>query len=124
MLSVLLEGVLSAAPVSRTSSKGTTFATANLRAAGEDGQTCWCSLIAFNADAVAALLALRAGDAAAIAGSAALSHWETGSGEHRVGLRVTVQRLLSVFDAGQRRKRSAAADDERAARDDAQKDRP
>ena len=113
MLSVLLEGTLTAAPVSRTSSKGSTFATAQVRAAGEDGETVWCSCIAFNADAVEALLALRTGDAAAIAGGAALSHWETSAGEHRVGLRVTVQRVLTVYDAGQRRKRATVTADER-----------
>lgn len=109
MLSVLIEGTLNAAAVSRVSSKGSTFATAQVRAAGEDGATVWCSCIAFNADAVAALLALHAGDAVAIAGHAALSHWESGSGEHRVGLRVTAQRVLSVYDAGQRRKKATAA---------------
>ena len=111
MLSVLLEGTLSSAPVSRVSSKGSTFATVQMRAAGEDGEAVWCSCIAFSIDAVEALLALHAGDAAAIAGHAALNHWETSTGEHRVGLRVTVQRVLSVYDAGQRRKRSTVAAD-------------
>jgi len=114
MLSVLLEGTLTAAPVRRMSSKNTPFATATLRAAGEDGETVWCSLIAFNADAVEALLALRAGDAVAVAGQAALNHYQTSSGEHRVSLRVTVTRTLTTYDAGQRRKRAAVAADERA----------
>ena len=113
MLSVLLEGVLTAAPVRRMSSKNTPFATVQMRAAGEDGEAIWCSCIAFAADAVEALLALHAGDAAAIAGHAALNHWETSTGEHRVGLRITVQRVLSIFDAGQRRKRSTAPAAER-----------
>jgi len=113
MLSILLEGTLTSAPVSRISGKGTPFATVQMRAAGEDGETVWCSCIAFSDTAVDALLALHAGDAVAVAGQASLNHWETSSGEHRVGLRVTVQRVLSVFDAGQRRKRAAAAADER-----------
>jgi single-stranded DNA-binding protein len=113
MLSILLEGVLAAAPVRRMSSKNTPFATAQMRAAGEDGETVWCSLIAFSDTAVDALLALHAGDAVAIAGHASLNHWESSTGEHRVGLRVTVQRVLTVFDAGQRRKRAAVAADER-----------
>lgn len=114
MLSVLLEGTLTAAPVRRMSSKNTPFVTVQMRVAGEDGEAVWCSLIAFNADAVDALLALHAGDAVAVAGQASLNHWETSSGEHRVGLRVTVQRVLTVYDAGQRRKRAAVAADERA----------
>lgn len=103
MLSTLLQGTLTAEPVQRTSSKGQPFATANVRAAGEDGQAVWCSVIAFDAGAVEALLALKAGDAVAIAGEASLSHWETTSGEHRVGLRVTARRVLTVYEAKRRR---------------------
>ena len=109
MLSVLLEGTLTAAPVSRVSTKGRTFITAQMRAAGEDGEAAWCSLIAFSETAVEALLALHADDAVAVAGQASLNHWETSTGEHRVGLRVTVQRVLTVYDASQRRKRGAVA---------------
>jgi len=72
----------------RMSSKNTPFATAQMRAAGEDGEPVWCSCIAFSTEAVDALLALRAGDAVAIAGIASLNHWETSSGEYRVDLRV------------------------------------
>jgi len=106
VLSVLLEGTLIAAPVSRVSSKGGTFATAQMRAAGEDGETVFCNMIAFDLVAVEALLALTKGDALAVAGTASLNHWESSTGEHRVGLRVTVQRLLTVYDAGKRRKRA------------------
>lgn len=104
MLSVLLEGTLTAAPVRRISSKEQTFATAQMRCAGEDGQAVFCSVIAFNADAVEALLTLSSGDAVAVAGEAALNHWETNSGEHRFGLRVTAQRVLTVYAAGTRRR--------------------
>jgi len=114
VLSVLLEGTLTAAPVSRVSSKGSRFATATLRASGEDRETIWCSCIAFSETAADALLALHAGDAVAVAGQAALSHWQTSGGEHRVSLRITAQRVLSVYDAGQRRKRATVASNQRA----------
>lgn len=106
MLSVLVEGTLTAAPVARVGSKGNAFTTARMRAAGEDGETVWCSVIAFKADAAEALAGLTAGDAAAIAGHATVSTWEK-NGTFRAGLRITATRVLTVYDAGQRRKAAA-----------------
>ncbi|HEU4457776.1 MAG TPA: single-stranded DNA-binding protein [Methylibium sp.] len=105
MLSVLIEGTVTAAPVSRTSARGTAFVTAQMRCAGEDGEAVWCSVIAFSASAAEALLALASGDAVAVAGHAALSQWEK-NGEHRVGMKVTASRVMTVYEAGQRRKAS------------------
>ena len=48
-------------------------------------------------------------------GSAALSQWEK-DGEHRVGLKVTATRVLSVYEAGMRRK-AASQSQEREPRD-------
>lgn len=104
MLSVLLQGALTADPVTRTSSKGSAYATAQLRAAGEDGEAVWCGVIAFDAAAVADLAALKAGDSAAIAGLASLNRWESKGGEQRCGLKVTAQRVLSVYQAGKQRR--------------------
>ena len=103
MLSVLVEGTLIAAPVRRTSAKGSTFVTAQLRCTGGDGASILCSVIAFQALAAEALARLAGGDTVAVAGSAALSQWEK-DGEHRAGLKVTATRVLSVYDAGMRRK--------------------
>lgn len=107
MLSVLLEGTLTAAPVGRTTATGKPFTTAQMRCAGEDGEAVWCSVIAFHATAAEVLLGLTAGDSVAIAGHAALSQWEK-NGEHRVGMKVTATRVLTVYEAGQRRKAAAA----------------
>ena len=57
MISTLIEGVLHADPIRRTSKTGNDFITANMRAAGDDGETVWASLIAFDAGAVEALSA-------------------------------------------------------------------
>ena len=103
MLSVLIEGSLIAAPVRRTSAKGSTFVTVQLRCTGDDGASILCSVIAFQASAAEALAALAGGDTVAVAGSAALSQWEK-DGEHRAGLKVTATRVLSVYEAGMRRK--------------------
>lgn len=106
MLSVLVEGTLTAAPVQRTSAKGKPYTTAQMRAAGEDGESILCSLIAFDATAAEALARLARGDSIAVAGQAAISQWER-DGETRVGLKVTVSRVLSVYDAGQRRRQAS-----------------
>lgn len=117
MLSVLIEGSLSGTPTRRTASNGNDFVTAQMRTAGEDGETVWCSLIAFHAEAVEKLLELGTGDAAAVAGFATVTTWQKGE-TLRAGLRVTVTRVLTVYDAGKRRKASAergrSEDDQRA----------
>jgi single-stranded DNA-binding protein len=103
MLSVLIEGALIGVPVQRTSAKGSTFVTAQVRCNGDDGESVLCSVIAFQATAAETLAALGAGDTVAVAGPAALSQWEK-NGEHKVGLKVTASRVMSVYDAGMRRK--------------------
>lgn len=102
MLSVLLEGTLIAAPVPRTSSAGKPYTIARMRANGEDGETVWVSLIAFDLCAAEALAALANGDSLAIAGRAALTTWEKG-GQHHAGLKVTANRVMSIYEAGKRR---------------------
>ena len=115
MLSVLIEGTLIAAPVQRTSSKGTPFVTVQVRCSGDDGESILCSVIAFQASAIEALAALVGGDTVAVVGPAALSQWEK-NGEHRVGLKVTATRVLSVYEAGMQRK-VASQSQEREPRD-------
>ena len=114
MLSVLIEGTLLAAPVQRISAKGTPFVTVQLRCSG-DGESILCSVIAFQVAAVEALAALTAGDTVAVAGPAALLQWEK-NGQHRVGLKVTATRVLTVYEAGMRRK-AASQSQEREPRD-------
>jgi len=111
MLSVLIEGTLVAAPVQRTSSKNTTFVTAQVRCNVDDGESILCSVIAFQASAAEALLALASGDTVAVVGPASISQWEK-NGEHKVGLKVTATRVLSVYEAGMRRKAASHHDHE------------
>lgn len=116
MLSVLIEGTLIAAPVRRTSAKGGAFVTAQVRCSADDGASVFCGVIAFQPAAAEALAALGAGDAVAVAGPASLSQWEK-DGEHRSGLRVTATRVLSVYDAGARRRAAGAAHEPREGRE-------
>ena len=115
MLSVLIEGTLIAAPVRRISSKGGTFVTAQVRCNADDGESVLCSVIAFHASAAEALAALGAGDTVAVAGPAALSQWEK-NGEHKVGLKVTATRVLTVYEAGMRRKAASPQHEPRDSR--------
>lgn len=95
MLTVLIQGVLTATPQQRTSKTAKLYFTAKLRAKGDDGQSVWCNVIAFDAGAVELLASLTKGDPVAIAGTAAISTWDK-DGTPRVGLSVTATRVLSV----------------------------
>lgn len=112
MLSILASGTLVSDPKARQSVTGKTYATALLRVPSEDAEAMLVSVIAFNADAVAALLALSKGDSCSIAGRASLRTWDK-DGEQRHGLSVTADRVLSAYAAGKARK--AAREQEEAA---------
>ena len=112
ILSVLCTGTLVADPRRRTSATGKDYATGSLRVPAEDSEAMLVSIIVFNADAVAAILALQRGDSCAIAGRAKLTSW-TKDGEEKHGLSVVADRVLSVYAAGKARK--AAREIEEAA---------
>ena len=103
VISVLLEGALIKDPVSRTASNGNPYTTATMRCADADGESILCSVRAFNAEVAQTLARLSNGDTVAVAGHAAISQWDK-DGQHHVGLSVTATRVLTVYDAGQRRK--------------------
>ena len=109
MLNILATGTLVADPRRRTSAGGKDFATASMRVPAEDSEAMLVSIIAFNADAVAALLALVKGDACAVAGRAKLTSWEKDGAVHH-GLSVTGDQVLSMYQIEKRRKRATAAD--------------
>lgn len=67
MLSVLCSGTLVSDPRQRTSTAGKAFATCQMRVPAEDAEATLVSVICFNADTVAAILALQRGDSCAIA---------------------------------------------------------
>ena len=61
MLSVLATGTLVSDPKSRLSANGKSYATASMRVPAEDGEPMLISIITFNADSVAGVLAGLAG---------------------------------------------------------------
>lgn len=92
MLSILANGTLIADPV-ESSVNDKPHVTCTMRVPCEDGEPMLVSVISFNAEAVAALLALRQGDACAVAGRAKLTSWEE-DGVERHGLSVVAVRML------------------------------
>lgn len=105
MLSLLCTGTLLRNPERRTSAKGNAYATALLRVPTEGEDSLLVSLIAFDADAVAKLLALSKGDTLAVTGRAKLTEW-TRDGEQRHGLSVTVERVLTAYEVEKKRARA------------------
>lgn len=106
MISVLIEGKLHADPVRRITAKGREYITGQMRAADDAGATTWCNLIAFDAGAVESLGKLAGGDAVAVVGFASVNTWTAKDGTHRAGLKITVSRAMSVYEAGNVRLRS------------------
>lgn len=106
MLSVLASGTLVSDPRARTTAAGKAYATAALRVACEDAEAMLVSVIAFDAGAVAALLALQKGDACAIAGRAKLTSWEK-AGEQKHGLSVTADKVLTIYQIDKKRRQAS-----------------
>ena len=68
------------------------------------------SVITFNTDTVAAILALAKGDSCSIAGRGNLTSW-TKDGEEKHGLSVVADKLLTVYAAGKARKAARDAEE-------------
>ena len=80
-------------PVERRGANDKPCAGCTIRVACDDGEPILVSVISYKEDVVAALLALRRGNACAIAGRATLGSWER-DGEERHGLYVVAERVL------------------------------
>ena len=106
MLSVLVQGKLTADPRTREASNGNAYATASLACDTANGSVL-VGLIAFGV-AGERLAVLHKGDSVAATGEAKLSAWEK-AGEQHHGLSVTAAELLSVYVSRQRRKNAAVA---------------
>ena len=102
MIDVLIQGRLHAAPQQRTSKAGKPFATAKLIAAAGDGEGVFINVIAFDAAAVQALLALAAGDSVSLAGTATPKAYIK-DGEPRASLDVTAQQVMSAYHVARKR---------------------
>jgi single-stranded DNA-binding protein len=100
-LAILTLGALADDPVQRTSHDGKAYATARLRAPTEE-EPGLVNVIAFDPAAVRALLACAKGDSIAITGRGKVTMWEK-NGEHRAGLSVVAEAVLSPYQLEKRR---------------------
>jgi hypothetical protein len=69
MIDALIAGKVFGQPKTMTSKAGKPFASAQVRAAADEGEALFVNVIAFDPATVAALLALGDGDSVAFAGS-------------------------------------------------------
>lgn len=104
MIDVLIGGKLYEQPQRRADKNGKTFATAKVTAAGGDGESLFVNCIAFNDAAVAALLALDAGDSIALSGSATPKAWTDREGHPRPALDVAVHQVLTAYHVSKKRR--------------------
>ena len=102
MIDCLIQGKLFAAPQQRTGKTGKPFATAKVIAAAGDGESLFVNVIAFDAAVVSSLLALDAGDALALAGTATPRAYIK-DGEPRASLDVTAQQVLTAYHVTRKR---------------------
>jgi single-stranded DNA-binding protein len=111
-LSVLCQGSLAGDPQSRTSAAGKLYCTALLRVPLDGEESMLTSLIAFESAAVKALMQLHKGDPVSVAGMGKLTSWTGKEGQERRGISITVQSVLSIYQARKRKREAPAQQDE------------
>ena len=95
MIRALITGSLYGEPQSRTSQSGKPYATAKLKADAKNGESTWCSIVAFGEQADR-LLTLSANAAVAVSGKAELRAYIDKQGEPAAGLSVVVDELATL----------------------------
>jgi single-stranded DNA-binding protein len=112
-LYVLASGTLVADPQPRTSAAGKQYITASMRVPIDGEDSVLASLIAFESDAIKALAQLHKGDPVSVAGQGKLTTWTGRDGTEKRGLGVTVQAVLSVYQARKRMREAQQLEDPR-----------
>ncbi len=97
MIDGLIAGKLYGAPKQGTSKTGKPFATAKIRVAAGDGEILFVNVIAFEAGACTALLALGNGDSVAMAGSLTPKAWTDKTGAVRPSLDLVAHQVLTAY---------------------------
>lgn len=105
MIDGLIGGKVYGKPVERKGQSGKQFVTAKVRAAAGDGESLFVNVIAFDADAQAALLALEDGDSVSLSGVLTPKVWTDKNGETRPALDMVAHVVLTAYHV--KRKRQA-----------------
>jgi single-stranded DNA-binding protein len=106
MIEGLVAGKVYGRPEQRTgTNSGRPFVTAKVRAATSGGEMLFVNVLAFDATAQAALLALSDGDAVSLAGTLTPKVWTDREGQARPSLDMVASQVLSAYQV--KRKRDA-----------------
>lgn len=106
MIRALISGELVATPIERTSRNGRPYALARLSVPQGDEGRVFCSVIAFQDDAVARLLQLKAGASVSLAGALKVSTWQAKDGTTRPCLDLQADEVASTTPRPRKRKSS------------------
>lgn len=104
MIDCLIAGKLHSNPAQRTGKSGKPFTTAKLLASTSKGESLFVNVLAFSESAQAALMALTAGDAVSLSGSAEPTAWQDRDGEIRVGMSMIAANVLTAYSVTKKRK--------------------
>ncbi|MBN9696506.1 MAG: single-stranded DNA-binding protein [Zoogloea sp.] len=96
MIRALISGDLVANPIERTSKNGHPYALARLSVPQGDEGRVFCSVIAFQDEAVARLLQLKAGASVSLAGALKVSTWQAKDGTTRPSLDLQADEVAST----------------------------
>ncbi|TXH90241.1 MAG: single-stranded DNA-binding protein [Rhodoferax sp.] len=102
MIDGLVSGRLVGVAEQREGKNATRFAVAKVRATAGDGDTVVVNVIAFSADACAALLALDDGDAVALAGGLTPKVWSDKQGNTKPALDMVATKVLTAYPLNDR----------------------
>lgn len=108
MIRALVTGELRADPQQRASKNGNAYALARLSVPMADEGRVSCSVIAFEADAVARLLQLRAGASVAVAGSLKVGTFTGTDGTARPSLDMVADEIASTTPRPKKQKPAPA----------------
>ena len=113
MIDALIGGKVFGQPSQRTGASGKPFVTAKVRVpTGGEGESVFVSVICFDQNACAALLALGDGDSVALAGSLTPKVWTDKQGVAKPALDLVAQSVLTPYHVTRKRKAMAGQDDE------------
>lgn len=103
MIDALISGRLQADPVKRVARNGKPYTTVPMLCAQQDGAWQRINVTAFDVEAMAALLVLRARDSVAIAGPLTFATWTDDEGHTRQNINMMAQHVLTPYSVNKRR---------------------
>lgn len=103
MIEGLIAGKLIGVAQLRAGKNGTSFALAKVKAVAGDGESLVVNVIAFAAEASAALMALDEGDALALSGALTPKVWSDKQGNTRPALDMIASQVLTPYHVNRKR---------------------